>query len=159
MNFHVRPLGTHCFRTGHKLIPGTWCYSILISEKGQIKRQDYSAEGWEGKPEGTIAFWRVQVPESMSNPAEELSLDDLMNTFEQLDEEANPSSEQTRYVLALALLNKRRMRLEGERTEDADRYLIVSGSQSEGPFEVKDFQLSREQIDQIQAEIQHPGDS
>jgi hypothetical protein len=53
-------------------------------------------------------------------------------------------------VLSLLLLKKRRVKLESSRHEGEVEYLELIGSQGEGPYEVRDQQLSDEEIEHIQ---------
>jgi hypothetical protein len=61
-----------------------------------------------------------------------------------------------RYVTALLLLRKRRLRLEGSRRDEdtEEEYLQFSGSKGEGPYEVRDQRMSEEQIAQLQAALE-----
>ena len=77
-----------------------------------------------------------------------------MRYFEQLSEDPNPAHDQMHYVLALLLLQKRRFRLDGQRTdEDGNEFLQVIGSKSEGPYEVADQDLDEQQIANLQATL------
>ena len=73
-----------------------------------------------------------------------------MRYFEQLCEDANPAQDKFRYILALLLLQKRRLKMEGSRQDGEIAYLELVGSRGEGIFEVRDQQLSAEEIEQLQ---------
>ena len=70
--------------------------------------------------------------------------------FDQLTEEANPAQEKFRHVLALLLLQKRRLKLEGSRLEDNIEYLQFVSCQDEGTYEVRDFQLTEQEMNELQ---------
>ncbi len=153
MDYQVKPVGRTCVATGRELVAGETCHSVLVEQDGETIRLDFSEEGWNGPPEGCLAEWTTTVPEFDQKP-KAIDLESLMRYFEQLCEDANPAHDQLRYVLALLLLQKRRLRLEDPRTdEDGNAFLQFIGSKSEGPFEVPDQQLSEEEIVSLQAAL------
>ena len=125
---------------------------MLVNQEGELNRLDYSAEGWVGPPVGTVGQWQSDVP-NVETTARTVDPDALLAYFEQVLEDANPAQEQIAYVLALYLLQRRRLKLEGARTDDDGQFLQLVGSRGEGPFEVRDQQLSDDVIKRLQAEI------
>ena len=153
MDYHLKPLGKVCAATGNAFVPGTVCHSILIEQDGEQIRQDYSQAGWTGVPDHAIGYWKCIVPEPDKTKAKPLNTDGLMRYFEQLDEDGNPAQEKFRYVLALLLLQKRRLKIEGSRQDGEIEYLQVIGSQGEGPFEVRDQHLEDSEIERLQEDL------
>jgi hypothetical protein len=74
--------------------------------------------------------------------------------FEQLSEDANPARETFRYVLALFLVQRRRLRITQTRTDADGSILELTGMQGEGPFEVRDQHLSESEIVALQNEFE-----
>jgi hypothetical protein len=153
MDFHLKPVGKQCTATGRELAPGSTCYSALIERNGEMHRIDFSTEGWSGPPEGALGYWKCVVPEPVSARARTFNPDTLMQYFEQLTDDALPGREKFRYVLALLLLQKRRLRVEGSRRDGDVEYLQLSGSHGEGPYEVRDHQLTADEIGSLEAEL------
>ena len=150
MDYHLKPLAKKCAQTGEDLVPGTICHSVLIEQDGEHVRLDFSDEGfrqWQGE---AIATWQTVVPEPVVNKKPTIDADGLMAYFDQLTEDANPAQEKLGYVLALWLLQKRRVRLEGSHHDGNDEYIQVSGSQGEGMYEVRDFQLEEDELHELQ---------
>ncbi len=58
-----------------------------------------------------------------------------------------------RYVLALLLLQKRRLELDGSRLDGEIEYLVLIGTKGEGPFEVRDEQLDAEEIASVEEQL------
>mgnify|MGYP001199302747 CR=1 FL=1 len=153
VNYHLKPAGKVCAATEREFVPGEICHSVLIERDGEITRLDFSDDGWTGPPDGAIGEWQTVVPDLSAKPRT-VDTESLMRYFEQLCEDANPVHEQLRYVLALLLLQKRRLRLEGSRTdEDGNTFLEFIGRKSEGPFEVQDSDLTEEEISALQATL------
>lgn len=155
MEYHVKPLGKTCAATGEPLAPGSVVHSVLVDRLGESQRLDFSPDGWAGSPpEGTIAHWVTMVPvEDVTDAPRPLDPEELFQFFEQLVEEMNPAQEKIKYLLALLLMQKKRLRLEGTVADDDGGRLLLAGSQGEGPFEIRDQELSAEEIAALQREL------
>jgi len=153
VEYQFRPIGKKCAATGEDLVPGSECYSVLVEQNGELQRMDFSENGWKGTPQGALGVWKCVVPKPAEVRHEPLDTTALMTCFEQLIEEASPAREGLRYILALLLVKKRRLRLEGSRTEGEDEYLQLAGAQGEGAYEVRDLDPSDEDIQQWQREL------
>jgi hypothetical protein len=95
----------------------------------------------------------VPVPETSG--AKAIDPEALLGYFEQLIEDANPAQEKLAYVVALFLLQRRRLKLEGARMDGELSCLQLSGSRGEGPWEIRDQQLADEEVKRLQAEMHH----
>lgn len=153
MDYHFKPLGKTCAATGQPLPPGSECHSILIERAGEMLRLDYSAAGWNGIPNEAIGYWKVRVPEK--NPAGiVIDPEQLFRVYEQLSESPLPSQETQRYVLALWLLRKKRLQLDGSRFDGDDEYLQLSGTHGEGSSEVRNLRLPDDELKHLQSALQ-----
>jgi hypothetical protein len=155
MDYHFKPIGKICAATGQPLMPGERIYSVVVERNDELERLDFSPQGWSGPPEGTLGQWRCIVPAPETRPASVLDPTALLSYFEQLVEDGNPAHDRLRYVLALFLLQKRRLRLDGSRIDGDVEYLQLSGSRGEGPYEIPDQQLAETEIRELQAELNH----
>ena len=153
MDYHLKPIGKQCAATGQELAPGTQCMSAVVERNGELVRLDYSPAGWSGPPADAVGHWKCVVPEPAAAHARALDPDALLQYFEQMTEDAQPGREKFRYVLALLLLQKRRLRIDGTRRDGDAVYLQLSGSRGEGPYEIPDQQLSAEEIKILEAEL------
>ena len=154
-DYNVKPIGKTCAVTGQELQPGSLCHSVLVEKNGELLRLDYSEEGWTNPPHGAIAHWHCQVPAATASAKKTLDPDELMRQFELLNEEASPAQDQFRYVLALLLLQRRRLKLEGTKTIDDLDFLELTGVRGEGTFLVPDQQLEDSEIQKLQDAIFH----
>lgn len=150
MEYQFKPLGKKCAGTGADLEPGSVCHSVLVEQDGDFVRLDFSAEGWTGPPAGTVGTWKSMVPKPAEVKRPPLDTNTLMSHFEQLCEEADPSREALRYVLALLLHKKRRLRLDGSRPAGGLDYLQFSGVQGNGAYEVVDLQPTDADLEEMQ---------
>jgi len=155
VDYHIKPAARVCAATGRSFQAGEQCHSVLVERDGQLLRLDYAADAWHGPPEDSLGDWITIVPDDGAK-SPTLDTESLFRYFEQLCEDANPAHDKLRYVLALLLLQKRRLRLEGtHRDEDDNDFLDLIGSKSEGPYEVLDQSLDEDEIAQLQASLNH----
>ncbi len=153
MDYHLKPLGKNCAKTGKPLAPGSLCHSVLVEKDGVLVRLDFSREGWTGPPEAHFGHWTVEVPAAPNPDTLRIDPEVALRYFEQLSEEASPVHEKTRYALALILLQRRKLKLENVRFEDDIEVLELSGVHGEGNFEVQNFRLQDAEIQRMQSEL------
>ena len=113
----ARPTG-RCAATGGAIEPGQTFVATLAEADAGLTRLDYSAAAWEGgaRPEPPLLFvgsWRTIMPEPDARPRMFIDDDALIDLFEQLGEATEAKRLALRYVLALILVRKRLLRLEG----------------------------------------------
>ncbi len=171
MDYHLKPIGTTCAHGGERLEPNSVCVSVVVERDGELLRLDYCEADWPGEFEDAIGQWRCRVPEPVDPGNRQIDPDGLMRYFEQLSErlaslpggqlteQAAPPDQKLRYVVALLLLQKRRLKLDGSRMEGDREVLEFTGARGEGQFEVPDCQLADEEIeglqDQLNEQMQH----
>jgi len=155
MDYRFKPISKTCAATNQPLEPGTQCYSALIEQDGVFERRDYSPEGWDGLPENAVGYWMAQVPIPEQKEAATADPEALFQYFEQLTDNANPQQEKLRYVLALYLLQRRRLHLECSVTIDDVEHLQVIGSRGEGPYEIPNQNLPEDELKELQAALNH----
>lgn len=121
-SFHIASATGVCRATGRTLAVGETYIAALVEPEASddLEREDYSVEAWDGgaRPgEGRrlFGFWRATVPEP--NATRKLLADDdsLMDLFEQLGEESDARKVAFRFVLALLLVRRRVLAVEGTR--------------------------------------------
>jgi hypothetical protein len=152
MDYQLKPLGKTCSKSGAKLLPGEVCYSAVVAKGNDWERIDFSRDAWQGPPEDAIGYWRTKVP-PQTEARRRLDSDALLRYFEQLCEDANPAQDKFRYVLALLLVQRRRLRITGTRGERTTTILELVGMQGEGPFGVPEQQLTPDEIDTLENEL------
>lgn len=153
MDYNIRPISKKCSATGEPLVPGELCWSVLTESDGKLSRHDYSIPAWEGPPEGSIGHWQALVPVDVDAGKPKIDADSLFDYFIQLCESPNKTEQDYQYVLALLLLRKRRLILDGTIEIDDLPAMRLVGSGGEGPFEVVERELTDEQIDQLQIQL------
>lgn len=153
MDYRLKPIGKLCAVTGAELRPGQRCRSALVETDGQFHRVDVLEAAWNGPPSGAIGHWRSVVPDSQRQRPKPLDGDALLRCFEQMSEDAHPGHEKFRYILALLLLQKKKIQITGSREEDDATIMELTGVRGEGPWEVRDQKLAETELDELQAAL------
>jgi hypothetical protein len=149
MEYEIERSAKSCTETGREFVPGEEFFSALIAAGKDLKRCDYSAEGWHGPPEGAIGWWKSQMPDQQSRRAHWAPNDLLLNFFDELAQQ--PDKQDMRYVLALLLVRRRVMRLEEEQRDDAGQErLMLYCPRRDTQYEVVSMALGRDRVDEIQ---------
>ena len=165
VNYEVPRCSKMCVATNREIKSGEWFYSVLLAESGQIKRLDYSQDGWEGPPaqeanDGIhlIGYWKSRLPMPNDNRGKLAPNDILLNLFDQLSDQLD--KQDMRYVLVLLLIRRRILRLEriaGRNTaieetdaETGHKTMVVYCPKREATYHVSVTEPSDEQVEQIQ---------
>jgi hypothetical protein len=147
-----RPLG-ECSGSGRKIENGQEYYGALVETEQGLERRDFTVEFWEQAKPSVFCFWKSKF--AAGEQKKSLFVDDsmLMAFFERLAAETDPDRVNFRFVLAMILMRKRRLKYDGTRTE-ADREiwrLRVTGDTQ--IVEVVNPHLSEEQIEQLSSQV------
>lgn len=145
-----------CAATGRPLQPGEKIVSLLEEQPGGLLRRDFAWENWKGPPAEALAYWVTQVPSSERPAKPKLNAELLLDCFVQLSPSRDPNRLNFRYVLALLLMRRKRLKFEdfGTKSTLADeRKLVLRDARSGQRYEVQDPQLSETEIAAVQDEI------
>ena len=106
-------------------------YSAVVEtdQENFLARRDFCPACWERRKGGAVlpgegerpllffSFWKTRIPEpkDQGRGPRLIDLERLLALFERLGESQDPGAQRFRYVLALALMRKRRLRLVSSR--------------------------------------------
>jgi hypothetical protein len=142
----------HCAETGREFVPGETYFSALIVQGGETVRRDYSAEAWQGPPEGTLGWWKSQLPEPNARKLHWAPNDVMLHYFEQL--EAAADKQDVRYILTLLMIRRRVLRLEpSEPAATGGEELVVYCPRTENEYRVPVATPDPRRVDEIQEEL------
>jgi hypothetical protein len=152
--YKVSRCSRQCHALQRPLREGEWYYSVVLESGDEYVRQDFSAESWQGPPEGTIGWWKSRMPTSdekklvLAPPAVLIDLLRQMGQF--------PDKEKSRYLLALMLMRRRILRPAKPAEEIASEpndllrvEVITDGSVIEVPICV----INRSEADAVKEEL------
>jgi len=147
-----KPLG-QCCATGRTIEPGEEYYATLVQTEQGFVRRDFCADYWgEHKPE-VFCYWKAKLatPDQKKN----LFVDDdmLMAFFDRLATETEQEKINFRFVLALVLMRRRRLKYDSSKTDAGKDIwrLRITGTQDF--VEVVNPNLGESQVSQLTTHI------
>jgi len=123
-----RPTG-RCAATNEEIPPETPAIAALcerVEDEG-FDRFDYSIAAWEKgeRPDRLFSHWRYITPQEGKKP--DIVIDEavIVDLFERLEGDERPQRISFRYIIALVLLRKRKLKLVGrEEADDGEIWLL-----------------------------------
>lgn len=148
-----KPLG-HCYGMGRQLEAGEEYFGALVESEEGLKRQDFCADYWNEHKPTVFCYWKTRLPHP--DEKKQIFVDDemLMAFFERLAGEREQEKINFRFVLALVLMRKRRLKYDSSKTEDGNEIwrLRIAGGDKEF-VELINPHLDEEQIEQLSSQI------
>ncbi len=108
---------TVCSRTGRGFTPGDVFYSTIVRTPDGLLRIDVAPDAWDGPPAEAIAWWRSVCPAPSAAGPTLAPVEVLLDALEAF--EGSEPDEAVRYLLALQLVRRRVLKLEGPAPDDA----------------------------------------
>ncbi len=150
----VQPPTRVCAATGRSLAAGERVYSALTDEAGRFVRRDYAADAWAGPPDGAVAHWAGRVPATAGPKKPTFNEELLLDCFHHLGGRAEPDRAAFRYVVALLLMRRKRLKFEDVRAVPGGAsVLVLRDAKGGGRHEVPDPKLSDAQAEAVQGEV------
>lgn len=147
-----KPLG-QCCSTGKQIQPGEEYYAALVETGQGFARRDFCAACWvEHKPE-VFCYWKTKLP--APDQKKKIFVDDdmLMTFFERLSTETEQEKVNFRFVLALVLMRRRRLKYDSSKMDNGKDVwrLRITGAQDF--VEVVNPNLDESQVAQLTGQI------
>ena len=147
-----RPLG-QCSGSGRKIESGEEYFGALVQTEQGLERRDFSSEYWEREKPPVYCFWRTKL--AAPNEKKELFISDdmLMAFFERLAHETDSEKVNFRFVLALVLMRKRRLKYDSARTDGGREVWSLRVTGEKELVEVVNPHLDENQIEELTSQI------
>lgn len=153
MDYQIQPNSRRCAVTGRELQVGERFYSALLEEDRQFVRKDFSQEAWKGPPQGAVSFWTGHVLAATDKAKPRFDDDLLEDCFQRLEGQTEPSRVNFRYVVALLLMRRRRLRFENSVLDGGVEKMILRCLRTGAKHEVVNPRLSDDEMAQVQDEV------
>jgi hypothetical protein len=151
--YQIQPNTRRCSATGRELQPGERFYTALFEEGDHFLRRDYSSEAWQGTPGGAFSFWTGKVPRSDEVFKPRFDDDLLEECFQRLEGQTEPSKVSFRYVVALLLIRRKRLKFEQTVKEGTDEIVCVSCPGTGAKHRLVNPRLSDDEMTRVQEEV------
>ena len=153
IDYQIQPSTRRCSITGRELKPGERYYSVLLEEGDKFVRKDYSVEAWQGAPEGAFSFWMGRLSPPQSKRRQPIDDEMLLDCFGRLEGQLEPNRIRFRYVVALLLMRRRRLRFEETRRDGPQEVLVLRCTRTGVRHPVVNPDLTDEELAAVQDEV------
>ncbi|MBX7103055.1 MAG: hypothetical protein K1X57_03190 [Gemmataceae bacterium] len=150
-DFALQAPTRRCFATGRELKTGEKFFGVLVEQGTSLVRHDYAADAWPGPPDRAIAFWAGKVPATDGPPKPVFDDEMCLECLNRLEADAGKAS--FRYVLALLLMRRKRLRLEGEKSDALGDLMVFRDTKGGQTIEVRDPKLTTADLQDAQDEV------
>jgi hypothetical protein len=147
-----KPLG-ECCGTGRTIEAGEEYFGALVEGEEGLERRDYSVEYWEKEKPAVFCFWKSRLADPGEKKELFVSDEMLMAFFERLANEADPEKVNFRFVLALVLMRKRKLKYDATKMDGAKEVWSLRVVGEKDPVEVVNPHLDEEQIELLTSQI------
>lgn len=147
-----KPLG-ECCGTGRAIEPGEEYFGALVEGEEGLERRDYSVEYWEKEKPEVFCFWKSRLADPEQKKELFVSDEMLMAFFERLANETDPEKLNFRFVLALVLMRKRKLKYDATKMDGAKEIWSLRVVGEKEPVEVVNPHLNDEQIELLNSQI------
>jgi hypothetical protein len=147
-----KPLG-QCCGSGRKIEAGEEYYGALLETEQGLQRRDFCREFWERERPPVFCFWKTKL--AAPNEKKQLFVNDemLMAFFERLAPETDPEKVNFRFVLALVLMRKRRLKYDSTKTDNGREVWCLRPAGEKDLVDVVNPHLDENQIETLTAQI------
>lgn len=151
--YQIQASTRRCALTDRELKPGERFYSVILDQGGKFLRQDYSAEAWQGPPPEAFSFWQGKLGADAKPRKQPIDDEMLTDCFARLENETDQGKVGFRYVLALLLLRRKRMRLDETKRQDGQEILHLRCLKTGTRYRVTDPQLNDDELNAVQDDV------
>ena len=147
-----KPLG-QCCGTGKKIGYGEEYFAALVETAEGLARRDFCADYWLAEKPNVFCYWKTRLPRPDEKKHRFIDDEMLMAFFERLGKETEQEKINFRFVLALVLMRKRRLKYDSSRTEGSKEIWRLRIAGEKEFVEVTNPKLDDEQVKQLTSQI------
>jgi len=147
-----KPIG-ECFGTGRKIEAGEDYFAALVEVQAGFQRHDFCAEYWESQKPQVFCYWKTRLAEP--DKKKQLFVDDkmLMSFFDRLAAETEQARVNFRFVLALILMRRRRLKYDSSHKRQGQEVWRLRKVGDNEFAEVINPHLDHEQTEQLGSQL------
>lgn len=142
-----------CASTGDEIPPETPYYSALLETDAGFERKDYSSSAWPGVDKSDFfSYWHGKGYSPKGDKRPPVDYERLLSVFDALADTDDRQKRLLRYVLALVLVRRRKLRLDDmSRTETGEDRLVLFDRRDGGKtLEITAPEAKRDELEQAQ---------
>lgn len=147
-----KPLG-QCYGTGRRIGYGEEYFGALVETEEGLQRRDFCTDYWEKEKPDVFCHWRTKLPHPDEKKQRFVDDDVLAAFFERLASETEPEKVNFRFVLALVLMRRRRLKYDSSQIEGGKEIWRLRITGDKEIVEVVNPHLDDEQIEQLSSQM------
>jgi hypothetical protein len=147
-----KPLG-QCYGTGRKIGYGEEYFGALVETEEGLQRRDFCTDYWEKEKPDVFCYWRTKLPRPGEKKQRFVDDDVLAVFFERLANETEQEKVNFRFVLALVLMRRRRLKYDSSELEGDKEIWRLRITGDKKIVEVINPHLDDEQIEQLSSQM------
>ena len=147
-----KPLG-QCYGTGRKIEYGEDYFGALVETGEGLQRRDFCTDYWEKEKPDVFCHWRTRLPRPGEKKQRFVDDDVLTAFFERLANETEQEKVNFRFVLALVLMRRRRLKYDSSEVGEGKEIWRLRITGDKEIVEVVNPHLDDEQIEQLSSQM------
>ena len=147
-----KPLG-QCYGSGEKIEYGEEYFGALVETDEGLARRDFCADYWQNEKPSVFCYWKTKLPQPGQKKARFVDDDMLMAFFDRLEKESEQEKINFRFVLALVLMRKRRLKYDSSIIDGDSEVWRLRITGDKEIVEVINPHLDETQIEQLSSQI------
>jgi hypothetical protein len=147
-----KPLG-QCCGSGRKIEYGEEYFAALVETGAGLVRRDFCADYWLAEKPNVYCYWKTRLPRPDEKKHKFVDDEMLMAFFARLEKETEQEKINFRFVLALILMRKRRLKYDSSETRDGKEIWRLRITGEKEFVEVTNPKLDEEQIKQLTNQV------
>lgn len=153
--WHIERGARTCAKTGEAIPPEVPYYSALLESDEGFLRRDFCAASWPDVEKGEFfSYWKNKGYAPRGDRRPPVDYDRVLDFFDALAGSDNRDRQLFRYVLALVLVRRRRLRLDDMgRTEQGDRLVVHDRRDGGKTLEIIAPEATREDLEKAQEKL------
>ncbi len=139
-----------CVRCRAKFEPGRRLFSVLFDKPEGLLREDYCAECFSAeRPPDFFSFWRTTMPAPNAPKRPAINMDAIFDVFRNMRDPSDPSAARLRFLLALMLMRKKRLKLNRIVRRGRCEYLVLVEPRVGAEHEVECLDLAEAEMAEL----------
>jgi len=161
--FDLGRFSGQCAHSGAVIAAGDAFIAALVeasdeSGRPMLRRADFSVEAWQSgaRPERLMCFWRSTAPQAGERRTMLVDDETLMEMVQRSEADADPRRHAFRWILALVLLRRKMLRLDGishEGGAETWSFLRRGAAEGETPLRITNPKIRDEEVSELSEQL------
>ena len=151
-NFDIKRTSRKCSVSERAFEAGEEFYSALVEVDGELVRQDFAHDSWDGEPNDSVGWWTSRMPDLEQGKVYWAPNSVLFAYFEHTYERGDAQAD-IAYVLAILMVQKRILQMIETDESTTPPTLVVHNRKSKTDYRIPQIDLPPDRLQQIQDEL------